>query len=160
MPATKLKEKAAPPAFQSSTYEADFYTWTLEQAAALRDGRIAELDIEHLAEEIEDLGKEVFGKLASSFRVVLIYLLKWDHQPERRSRSWVASIDVHRVRIGYVLEDNPALSRRQAEAIARAYREARIKAAFEMKRDKRELPSECPYGIDDILSRPIEWPET
>lgn len=140
-------------------YDQDFYTWTIEQAAALRAGQLADLDIDHLAEEIEDLGKEVFSKLRGSFRVILTHMLKWDHQPERRSRSWTTSIAVHRIDIEDVLTENPALRRRQDEAVAQAYRWARTKAAGEMKRRKETLPAACPYTLEDILTRDFEWPD-
>lgn len=158
MSATKLKERPSPPAAGATAYDTDFYSWTIEQAAALREGRMSVLDVENLAEEIEELGKEVFNKLASSFRVILVHMLKWDHQPERRSRSWVGSIEMHRLDIEDVIRDNPALRRRQQEAIERAFRQARIKAAVEMKRDKASLPTACPYSLEDILNRPFEWP--
>lgn len=158
MPATKLKEKA--PALSGAGYEEDFYSWALGQAEALREGRFSALDLPNLAEEIEDLGSEVFSKLRSSFRVILVHMLKWDHQPERRSRSWAGSIDLNRIRIDDILSKNPALRRRQAEAVAYAYREARVKAAVEMKRDKERLPDTCPYGLDEILNRNFEWPNT
>lgn len=155
MASAKLKE---PPA-DRPLYDADFYSWTLAQAAELRDRRPAGLDWENLAEEIEDLGGEVFNKLRSSFRVILVHMLKWDHQPERRSRSWAASIDTHRIEIDFVFDRNPALRRRQVEAISGAYRQARVRAAVEMKRDKKALPETCPYSLEDVLTREFEWPE-
>ncbi len=140
-------------------YDQDFYTWTIEQAAALRTGQLADLDIDHLAEEIEDLGKEVLSKLRSSFRVILTHMLKWDHQPERRSRSWTTSIAVHRIDIEDALTENPALRRRQDEAVAQAYRWARTKAAGEMERRDETLPPACPYTLEEILARDFEWPD-
>jgi hypothetical protein len=158
MPATKLKEMEEP--IRMVGYDQDFHAWALDQADALRSGRFAQLDRDHLAEEIEDLGREVFSKLASSFRIILTHLLKWDHQPERRSRSWAGSIETHRLTIEDILSDNPSLRRRQADAIRRGYRQARIKAAVEMRRDKSTLPVECPYSLAEILERPIEWPQS
>ena len=155
MASAKLKD---PPSPGLSAYDEDFYAWTLAQADALRDGRFAVLDLENLAEEIEDLGGEVFHKLRSSFRVILVHMLKWDHQPERRSRSWAGSIDLNRIRVADIVLRNPALRRRQEEAVAYAYREARVKAAVEMKRDKASLPATCPYGLDEILDRDFPWP--
>lgn len=158
MASTKVQERpAAEPA--AGTYETDFYTWTIDQAAALRDGRLSELDIGNLAEEIEDLGKEVFSKLRSSFRIILLHMLKWDHQPERRSRSWAVSVETHRIDIEDVLADNPSLRRRQLEAIAGAYRKARLEAAGETGLRRNAFPTECPYTLDEILNRPFDWPD-
>lgn len=160
MPATRMLERSVeqPETGASGSYDGDFHAWTIEQALALREGRLSDLDRENLAEEIEDLGKFVFNGLRSSFRVILLHMLKWDHQPERRSRSWVTSIRTHRIDLEEVLSENPSLRRRQVEAIEKAYRTARIKAASEMKRDENSLPASCPYSLDDILSRPFDWP--
>lgn len=157
MTSTKVRER--PSAQPADTYETDFYTWTIEQAAALRDGRLSELDIANLVEEIEDLGREVFSKLRSSFRVILLHMLKWDYQPERRSRSWTLSILNHRLDIADVIEENPSLRRRQAEAIEKAYRRARIEAADETGLRIPTFPDACPYSLDEVLNRPFEWPE-
>ncbi len=73
-------------------YERDFYSWLMEQARLVREGRCDALDRENLAEEIESLGREQFNKLESALRVLLTHILKWDHQPARRSRSWALSI--------------------------------------------------------------------
>lgn len=158
MSAARLKEHASSPAAGRTAYDLDFYTWTLEQAAALRGRKLSALDIDNLAEEIEDLGKEVFAELRNSFRVILVHMLKWDHQPERRSGSWAGSIETHRLDIEDIVRDNPALRPRQEEGVELAFRQARIKAAVEMKRDKASLPTACPYTLDEILNRPFEWP--
>ena len=69
-------------------YDRDFYSWLMEQARLLREGRWDAVDRENVAEEIESLGREQFNKLASALRVLLLHILKWDHQPRKRSRSW------------------------------------------------------------------------
>ena len=81
----------------SGLYGDDLYTWAIEQAAALRAGDLESLDLANLAEEIEDLGSEQLHKLTSAYRIILTHMLKWDHQPERRSRS---SGDVHQLATG------------------------------------------------------------
>ena len=81
-------------------YERDFYSWLLEQARHLREGRFEALDCDNLAEEIESLGREQFNKLVSALRVLMVHMLKWDHQPSLRSRSWVLSIQEQRLEIG------------------------------------------------------------
>lgn len=158
MASTKVRER---PAIEpTATYESDFYTWTIDQAAALREGRLSELDIEHLAEEIEDLGKEVFWKLTSSYRIILIHMLKWDHQSERRSRSWFLSIRTHRNDLSHLLRDNPGLKSRRVDALDRAYLNARLEAADQTGLDEAIFAERCPYTLDDILNRPFDWPET
>jgi predicted DNA-binding ribbon-helix-helix protein len=134
-------------------YEGDFYSWLVEQARHLREGRYEALDHDNLAEEIESLGREQFNKLVSALRVLVLHMLKWDHQPALRSRSWVLSIEEQRLEIADVLADNPGLRPRIDEAITRAYRRARIEAAKETGLDENVFPTACPYSFDDIALR-------
>jgi hypothetical protein len=140
-------------------YERDFYTWTREQAAALSEGRLQDLDLANLAEEIASMGTQEFNQLASAYRVILIHMLKWDHQPARRARSWVTSIRTQRIDAAYVLKDNPGLKSRLAEAIERGYSGARVRAAGETGLPEKTFFATCPYTLDEIMSRPFEWPE-
>jgi hypothetical protein len=134
-------------------YMRDFYSWLMEQARLIREGRFDAVDRENLAEEIESLGREQFNKLESALRVLLLHILKWDHQPERRSRSWVLSIRQQRLEIEDVLGDNPGLRPRIAEAVARAYRKARIETAKETGIELDTFPETCPYSFDQITTR-------
>ena len=144
-----------PPAEQSpaAEYWGDFYSWLMEQAAHVRAGRWEALDRENLAEEIESLGREQFNKLESPLRVLMMHMLKWDHQPNLRSRNWVLSIEAQRLELDDVLSDDPGLKPRIAEATARAYRRARIEAANETGLEKNEFPEECPYTWNDVVAR-------
>jgi hypothetical protein len=130
-------------------YERDFYSWSVEQSRHLREGRFAALDRDNLAEEIESLGREQFNKLVSALRVLLAHMLKWDHQPAMRSRSWVLTIEEQRLEIADVLADNPGLQPRLSAAITRA----RIEAARETGLDEATFPAACPYSFDDIEAR-------
>jgi len=134
-------------------YDRDFYSWSMEQARHLRAGWWNALDRENLAEEIESLGREQFNKLESALRVLMLHMLKWDHQPDRRGRSWWASISEQRLRQGDVLADNPGLRPSIQEAITRAYRRARLRAIKETDLDERNFPEVCPYSWDEIVSR-------
>jgi Domain of unknown function DUF29 len=134
-------------------YERDFYSWLMEQARHIRDARWEAVDRENLAEEIESLGREQFNKLESALRVLMLHILKWDHQPTRRTRSWTLSIKDQRIAFEHVLEDNPGLKSRLGEALARAYRRARILAAEETGLPEDTFPATCPYSIEDIISR-------
>jgi hypothetical protein len=134
-------------------YDADFYSWSLEQARLVRDGDWAAVDRANVAEEIESLGREQFNKLESAFRVLMFHMLKWDHQPERRSRSWTLSIKEQRLQLEDIIDDNPGLKPRIDEAIGRAYRKARVNAAQETGLDEAAFPDRCPYSYDDITSR-------
>src|SRR6185312_7546158 len=97
----------APEAPERADYERDFYSWLMEQARFVREGRWTALDRDNLAEEIESLGREQFNKLVSALRVLMLHMLKWDHQPGKRTRSWALSIKAQRNNLSDVLSDNP-----------------------------------------------------
>ena len=136
-----------------STYDRDFYSWSLEQARRVREGRWDAVDRVNVAEEIESLGREQFNELESALRVLLVHILKWDRQSERRTRSWVISIKDQRIELEQVLEDNPGLKSRQDEALVRAYQRARLQAVKETGLDEAAFPDACTYSWDDLISR-------
>jgi hypothetical protein len=154
---TREDAPAAPQAAGRTRYADDIYTWVQEQVALLRAGRVDALDLENIAEELSDVGSEQYDKLERAIDMLLAHALKWDHQPERRSRSWSLTIAEQRVRIDRQLRKNPGLKSRIAEAVADGYRLGRIRAAREMKRALKSLPAECPYTWDEILNRPFAF---
>jgi Domain of unknown function DUF29 len=139
-------------------YGRDLYGWATEQAALLRAGRIAEADAQNIAEELDDVGSEQYDKLASALRLILLHLLKWDHQPERRTRSWWASISVQRNHVRRLLRKNPGLKPHLRTATADGYEDARIEAAAQTRLSPRRFPVQCPYAWDEIMERSIAWP--
>jgi hypothetical protein len=136
-----------------ASYERDFYAWSLEQARLVREGRWDAVDRDNVAEEIESLGREQFNKLESALRVLMLHMLKWDQQPALRSRSWVLSIETQRLELADVIADSPGLRPRIPEAMARAYRKARLEAARESGLDEDQFSKTCPYAWDDIVAR-------
>ena len=88
----------------STTYKQDIIVWATEQAALLRAGKLSALDIEHIAEEIEDVGKSEKRELSSRMAVLLSHLLKWEYQADRRSKSGTSSIGDQRKRIALALK--------------------------------------------------------
>jgi Domain of unknown function DUF29 len=138
-----------------SSYERDFYSWSLEQARLVREAHWDLVDRVNVAEEIESLGREQFNKLESAFRVLLVHFLKWDYQPTQRSRSWILSVRAQRLEIEDILADNPGLKPRIAEAVTRAYRKARIDAAKATGLDEAVFPATCEYSYDHIASRAL-----
>jgi Domain of unknown function DUF29 len=143
----------------AARYDRDLYGWAVEQAALLRAGKITEADALNIAEELDDVGNEQYDKLESALQLILLHLLKWDHQPERRSRSWYASITVQRNHVEKVLQKNPGLKPQINEAVARAYKNARVEAAAETGLREGIFPNSCPYGWSEIVERPIDWPD-
>ena len=138
------------------TVDSDFAAWIHEQVAALKEGRFADLDIDDLADEVESLAKRDFRKLVGALRVVLIHMLKWDKQPEERGNSWRRSINAARERVYSELASSPSFRPRIAEAIARAYPLARLKASDETGVFEQCFEQACPYSWEDIMNRPHE----
>ena len=139
-------------------YETDTYAWAFRQAECLRRGQWSDLDALDLAEEIEDLGNEIYDKLESAFRITLMHMLKWDHQPSKRSRSWTLSIRNGRLDAERVLDRSKGVRPRVPAAVAEAYRRARIDAAGETDLDESVFPEICPYSYDEIMTRSVPWP--
>jgi hypothetical protein len=133
-------------------YEADFYAWTQTQAALLRDHKWTHLDLPNLIEEIESLGKRERQELRNRLAVLLAHLLKWEYQPQNRSRSWLATIRIQRRDISSLLKDSPSLKSYLAEAADHAYWNAKDLAMGETNLPETTFPAECPYSFDEILS--------
>jgi uncharacterized protein involved in exopolysaccharide biosynthesis len=151
--------KSAPADAQGAArYDREPYSWAVEQAALLRSGRLDRVDALNIAEEIDDVGHEQYDKLQSAIRVTPLHLLKWDHQSERRSRSWMLSIAVERKLASRVLHKNSGLKPKVAEAIAEAYETAPLEAAAQTLLEERVFPLECPYSQNEIMDRQIHWP--
>jgi len=131
-------------------YEQDFHRWTQEQASLLRAGRYAALDIDHLVEELESMGARERRELTSRLKVLLAHLLEWQHQPERRSPSWRATIKEQRLSIGDLLDDNPSLRPMLVEQITKAYRLGRLLAVKETNLEESQFPVNCPYSLSQV----------
>lgn len=142
---------------KSGLYEQDFYAWANEQAALLRSGLFSTADIENIAEEIESMGKAEKRELASRLAVLLLHLLKWRYQPERRGTSWEATIRVQRRDLAVHLKDNPSLKSKVPEAVEQAYGNALIEAASETGLPEVTFPVECPWTFEQMMDAAF-WP--
>lgn len=124
----------------ANLYEQDFHAWTQEQAAKLKAGRLAELDIGHLAEELESMGATERREVISRLTVLVMRLLKWRVQPERRGNSWRLTIEIQRGEVEDALKQNPSLRPRLPEFFEDVYARAVLKAAKETGIDRRQFP--------------------
>ncbi|XOF33259.1 MAG: DUF29 domain-containing protein [Candidatus Electrothrix sp. YB6] len=140
-------------------HAADFFGWTTQQAGLLRAGRLAELDREHLAEEIEDMGRSLQRELVSRLTVLFIHLLKWQFQPGYQGNSWRYTIEEQRDQIADHLQDNPSLRQKIPQAVERAYKYARTGAAKETGLPKSTFPEQCPWPCELALDHAF-WPES
>jgi hypothetical protein len=142
----------------NATYDRDFYAWANEQAALLRAGKLNEADVQNIAEEIESLGRSEKREIKSRLAVLLLHLLKWRFQPDKRSASWEESIRTQRRELPLVLADNPSLKSQWPEFTAYAYRSARRDAAVETNLPFSRFPAECPWTLEQAIDDDF-WPE-
>jgi len=142
-------------------YETDFHAWTENQAAALRRNATerlnlaAEIDWDHLAEEIESLGRNELRSMEGALMRIIEHLLKLRFSPAHDPRAgWLESVAVHRTEFQALSEDNPGLVRRVRLPVV--YRRARTIAASSLEqRDglpKSTLPDVCPYTLEQIAA--------
>lgn len=131
------------------TYEKDVHAWAIEQARLLRAGRLDLIDVEHIAGEIEDVGKSEQRELASRMAVLLAHLLKWQYQPERRGASWEKTIKAQRKEIAYMLEESPSLATKLDERrwLEMVWAGAIAQAVGETGLDC--FPDACPWMMPD-----------
>ena len=87
----------------------DIVAWAHEQALLLRSGQLSAIDAEHLAQEIEAVSASERRELRNRLKVLLQHLLKWQYQPERSTRSCLATMLEQRDSIEDVLKTSPSL---------------------------------------------------
>ncbi|MGI0487475.1 DUF29 domain-containing protein [Pantanalinema rosaneae CENA516] len=133
-------------------YETDFYAWTQTQALLLRNRQWSQLDWLNLIEEIEALGKQQRQELRNRLSVLIGHLLKWQYQPQCRSRSWLATIRIQRREILQLLKDSPSLKPYLAEALLDAFENGKDLAIADTNLPITTFPSACPYTNDEILA--------
>ena len=134
-----------------SLYKTDFYAWTQQQASLLHEHQWTQLDLLNLIEEIESLGKQQRQELRNRLSVLIGHLLKWEYQPQHRSRSWLATIRVQRRDTLRLLKDNPSLQPYLEDVLPEAYENGRDLAMGETDLPAQTCPLECPYRLAEIL---------
>lgn len=138
---------------QLTPYEADYAQWCAEQGALLREGRLSDLDRENLAEEIESLGRSDKREIASRLGTLLLHLLKWQFQAERRKAGWLLTIREQRHRIGKLIDESPSLKACPRKQLTGEFEFARLKAIDETGLPEKHFPVDCPYQIADVLDQ-------
>ncbi len=142
-----------------TTYETDFYLWTQQQAALLRQGEFnrVDLDLANIAEEIESMGKRDRRAIGGYLQNILMHLLKWQYQPQRRGISWKLSIRNGREQILDLLEESPSLKPQMDFFIQKEYPRARNNAADETGLPLTMFPEACPFTVEQITGD--YWPD-
>ncbi|WP_413172551.1 DUF29 domain-containing protein [Anabaena azotica] len=136
----------------SSLYDQDYCLWLETTAKLLREREIEQLDFEHLIAEIEDMGKEKRRELKNRLIVLLMHLLKYQFQPEKRSSSWINTIWEQFYQIESLLEDSPSLKPYYLEIFSDCYLKAVRAASSETKLPAQDFPTDSPFLPVDVIS--------
>jgi hypothetical protein len=136
----------------SSLYNRDFCAWAEETALLLTAGKLSEIDLENLIDEVEDMSRNEKRALLSNLRVILMDLLKYKYQPEKRSSSWLSSIREHRTRIADAFRDSPSLRGYFLDMFDTCYQNARKQAADETELPLNIFPLASPFTPEECLN--------
>lgn len=150
----------------TALYETDFYAWTMQQAELLKNEEFAEIDLNHLIEEIEGMGRSEQRELDNRLTVLLRHLLKISCLPDSPpARGWRSTIREQRYRINRLLAQNPSLRPSVTALINETYAEASDMAADDLGNDdltaageyslRATLPIRCPWTPEQILD--LNW---
>jgi hypothetical protein len=155
----------SPHALPHTPYEQDLHAWAHEQATLLRQGSWSALDLEHLSEEIEDVGHSQQDKLTSHLLILLTHLLKLvltaTHLPNdyaRAARGWRLTCRAQRLQIAKVLHRNPGLRPVGQDELQDTYAIARLEAAAALEIDEGIVPETFPWDDQPVLD-PNFWPD-
>ena len=140
-----------------SLCDLDFHAWANEQATLLWSRQFDQADIDHIAEEIESMGRSEKRELVNRLAVLLLHLLKWQHQPGLRGNGWRLRIEEQRYRLGDHLADNPSLKAQLEAAVRDAYQLALIGAERETGLARETFPPSCPYAFEQAIDADF-WP--
>lgn len=147
----------------NTLYDSDLQLWIEQTIQQLQNHEFESLDIQHLIEELVDLGKSEKNTLRSNLKILLAHLLKLKIQhdaPDSMKGSWYSSVMEHRQRVLDNLADTPSLKSFLVEAIEKAYPDARKLAIKESKfakfgvriPEESEYPITFPFSIEQILN--------
>jgi hypothetical protein len=137
-------------------YDKDFHAWSQEQARLVRERAFDRLDIDNIAEELESLGRSEQARLARHFELYLMHRLKWEYQPEMRSRSWTLTMKEQHRQAVRLVRKNPSLKPLVRELFEDAYLSARVHALNETGIGEDEIPTECTFDVADCFPELVE----
>lgn len=133
---------------KTDLYYKDLVAWADEQALLLKQKRWSELDLGNLIEEVQDVAGKYRDALESQLTRLLMYLLKWQYQPEKRTKSWSDSIRDARKQISRLIRKHPSLAVHPEMVLIECYLDARVDAADETGLRLKTFPLLCPYDLE------------
>ncbi len=135
----------------SILYNQDYYLWLETTARLLEQGKFSDLDVANLVEEIEDMGRSEKRAVYSNLKNLLMHLLKYKYQPQKRSNSWRATIIEHRQRIKKAFQDSPSLKRYYREFFDECYQDALEFAVAETGLPVDTFPTASRFSPEQML---------
>lgn len=133
----------------------DHAAWADETASAIELGSWDEIDASALSEELRELSRSQYHELRNRIRLLIVHLLKWAAQPDRRGGSWEATIIVQRAEILDLFEESPSLKHRLSQRdFARVWSTAVDAAAAEARLPLESFPSQCPWELYSQILKP------
>ena len=138
----------------AALYEADETAWLEESSQLIRAGRLDELDYENLATYLEDQAKRDRREVNSRLRVLMAHLLKWQYQPEKRSRGWALTVIRQRRQLKRLLA-SATLQQHAAEVLAEIYPAAVKMAAYQTGLPRSAFPAACPLRLKQIMTQKL-----
>lgn len=133
-------------------YESDFYLWLSTTAQLLHNGNFSEIDLDNLIEEIEGMARKEKQALKSNLRILLMHLLKWKYQTDKRTNSWRSTIREHRKRLKDAFADSPSLKPYYLEIFADSYQDAKELASDETGLSLDTFPVDSPFTPEETLN--------
>lgn len=136
----------------TNLYQQDFNLWLETTIHSLKEGKLLDVDYKNLIEELEAMGRSEKNALKSNLKILLMHLLKWQYQPEKRSNSWRYTISEHRQRIRDSLETSPSLNNFLIEIFDKCYQDGKRLASDETGLAINNFSEDCPFVLDDVLN--------
>jgi Domain of unknown function DUF29 len=132
-------------------YDVDFHLWLESNIKLIKEGKLYQLDLENLLEELESMGKNNKNALKSNLAILLMHLLKYKYQKDKITNSWKFTIREHRYRLQDSLTDSPSLRGYFNEVFTQCYQRSRQLAADETGLSLNTFPLECPFTQLQVL---------
>ncbi|MGD1903641.1 MAG: DUF29 domain-containing protein [Geitlerinemataceae cyanobacterium] len=146
-----MPQKAASQISANALYDRDYVLWVERTVADLRAGNLQNLDLENLIEEIEDMGSSQKHALIGNMQIVLMHLLKYASQPEKRSNSWRFTLVEHRDRLQRAVKASPSLKRYASENLDGCYKKAVRFASEEKGLPRSTFPPQNPFTLEEVF---------
>lgn len=132
-------------------YDTDFNLWIEQTITALKSGDIQTLDLDNLIEEIEAMTRSDKREIFNRLKVLIMHLLKCQYQPQKKTNSWIKTINEQRDQIELVLADSPSLRPYLTSKLGEIYKKAKRDAVTETKLTPETFPTDCPFTEEQIL---------